>query len=220
MAEEIKVGLVIKIIDYDDTSQIVSVLTNDEIISFIAMGTRKLQSKNRIAIQLGNLIEFSFFRARLQNKLSKLKKAVLINQPPIKEHKVAETILKILNWLNKMTFINEEIFNGIIKAFSSFDKNRNEWIETIVLYHLTEAFGIKINNHSCVECNSYQDISDVRFYKGGFLCRKHQIKARKVELLKAVYHLDDIEKYFETELDINRQIQKELISFIRQQEWI
>jgi len=87
--EEKELGIVIKQINYDDFDQIVTILTDTELITFIALGVRKMTSKNRVALQLGNVIEVELFRARLKNKVSKLKRANLVKQLPLQSSDTA-----------------------------------------------------------------------------------------------------------------------------------
>jgi recombinational DNA repair protein (RecF pathway) len=54
--------------------EIITILTsNGARIALLALGTRKLQSKNARNLFFGHLLEFSFFAARTSKKVSKLK---------------------------------------------------------------------------------------------------------------------------------------------------
>ena len=57
--EYIVQGFVIKTVDYKEYDAIITCLTSDGIISFIAKGVNKLTSKNRVSCTLYSFSEFT-----------------------------------------------------------------------------------------------------------------------------------------------------------------
>ena len=215
MSEEKIIGIVTKVFDYEDTSQIVTVLTNTEVISFIALGVRKITSKNRIAIQVGNIIDATIFRARLTNKLSKLKKAVLIKQPPISKSNTAKVVLEFINYLAKIKEPSNDLLNSIISAYEQLGGINNHKVRTYIIFQTLSSFGIKSILNQCVECGGFENIYAFEFYKGGFICNKHNVKKRPLDFLKAIQALDkSIDQYINTCDLIDEEIYKELTTYI------
>lgn len=220
MAEEKIVGVVIKILDFEDTAQIVTILTGEEIITVMALGVRKLTSKNRVALQLGNIVEAIIFRARLNNKISKLKKAVLLTQAPIQKKDTAKQLMIILQHLNLVKFPHPTLFQKIINAFQHLGTENNQYVKTFVIYNILESIGYKQNINSCIECGDNQRIQGFEFYEGGFTCIEHTVKKRSLDVLKAINALNNMDEYIKTPSNIDTDICTELISYIKENTFV
>ena len=218
--ESIITGVVVKRIDVDDFDQVITLITPKEVLSFIALGVRKITSKNRVALQLGNVIEAEIFRARLNGKLSKLKRAVLVKQVDIKEGDNANVLLEMIRYLSKVKRSTNELFSSIIKSFDNLGQDFNHQVKTFLVASTLHVFGLEQNYHSCVECDRNDLIDDFRFFKGGFLCKHHSYKSRSLEELKAFQNLNNLEKYKDTSPLINKKIFRELTLFIKDNEFI
>ncbi len=215
MAESNVTGIVIKIFDYDDFDQIVTVLTRDEVVPFIAMGVRKLKSKNRVALQLGNLVELELFRARLAGKVSKLKRATLVQQPPIKQGDTALVLLETIKYLTKIQAGSPELFNAILESYPHLGGDDNHFVKTYIVFRILYTMGMFPIMDKCVECGRNDRIDGFEFHAGGFTCVSHTKKKRPVEFLKAIHSLDfSMEEYSKTDPIINKMIFRELTSFI------
>ncbi|SYV91732.1 DNA repair protein RecO, partial [Mesomycoplasma hyorhinis] len=75
MSAEIIKGLILQVYEFQEKDLIVKTITNKRIFSFVALGTRKPESKNKFALLESSISELEIFLSRLNNKLSKLKKA-------------------------------------------------------------------------------------------------------------------------------------------------
>lgn len=215
--EEKELGIVIKQIDYDDYDQIVTILTETDVITFIALGVRKMTSKNRVALQLGNVIEIEFFRARLKNKISKLKRASLIKQLPVQESDTALVWLEILKYLSWIEKSSPNLFRSIIETYSYWGTEYNHHIKTYILFHLLEIRGVKPHNDNCIRCGRYDRINGFEFYEGGFTCVYHTKKKRSLEYLKGIQSLFiNFKKYMNTSAYVNKNIFNELIAFLKE----
>lgn len=209
------VGFVIKKMDYGAEDEIVTIFSRHEVISLIALGTRKLKSKNRVALQIGNLIEIEYFRARLNNKLSKLKKATLLVQPPLRTGNTAETVLEIYSYISDVKAESELLFNSLVEVYSYFGEDFNSHIKTFILFKYLDTIGSYPKNNYCIECGRPDRINGFEFYKGGFTCVLHSAKQRDIKQLKVIKNLFEFfEDYRDTDLNINQLLQKELIKFI------
>lgn len=210
------VGIVIKKVQLNADDEVVTILTSDEIVSFIALGTRKLKSKNRIALDYGNIITAEIFRARLKNKLSKLKKAVLLKQPPLKTSDTATVIIQVVKLLGKLENPSEMLFNSIIKAFQHLGDTHNHNVKTYIYFKALDSLGVYPNVSSCVECGRTDRIVDFDYKDGGYKCAWHNKKERPLEELKALQMLDkDLISYLEVDPLLNKRLFEELKQIIR-----
>lgn len=83
MALTISNCYIIKLTDYMLFDQVVSFLTeNGQRHHVLALGVKKIMSKNGRNLQVGNYNQIEFFQAREQGKVGKLKKTVVINPIP------------------------------------------------------------------------------------------------------------------------------------------
>ncbi len=215
MSESKEVGLVVKILDYDDYDQVVTIITSDEVLSFIALGVRKINSKNRIALQLGNIIEVELFRARLKGKLSKLKRSTIVMQPPIKELDTANVLLLVIKYLSRIQNSPGDILTSIFECFHALGSEYNHHIKVFILFNYLKTIGENPQLSGCIECGSMDHIIGFEFYKGGYTCVKHTKEKRSLEFLKAIQVLDkSFNTYKETDSSVNKLIFKELEAFI------
>lgn len=208
-------GFVIRKMDFSANDEIVTILTSDDIFTFVALGTRKLKSKNRVALQIGNCIEIDFFKARLTNKLSKLKKAVTLIQPPLLTSNNAETIFEIYRLISRMKVPSAIVFNALIDCYSYFGADYNDYIKTFIYFAYLDSIGLYPVNNMCVECGRPDRINDFEFYKGGFLCVLHSEGQRPLEELKAIQNLSsEFLDYSKTSQIINKELANEIKNFI------
>ena len=169
MTEQVT-GIVIKKLDYMAEDEIITILTNDELLSFIALGTRKITSKNRNALGLGNIINAEIFRARLTNKLSKLKKAVLVKQPPLLVSDTAEVLFEIMKNIQLVKVPSNSLFRAFLESYRYFGENHNHHVKTFVTFRVLDTIGLMPKTDSCVECSRKDRINGFEFYLGGFTC--------------------------------------------------
>ena len=221
MSAKIIEGIVIKVSDYRDSDLIVRMITNDRIINFVALGTRKVTSKNRFALQVGNIIETEIFLSSRTDKMSKLKKATLIHQPTINKNDVAEVIFEINRFLVNLESISKELYSFLKKGIKLLGQEFNHQIKTFIVAKTLKDRGLNVNFNYCVECGNNNNINNFHFYKGGFLCTRHSITDQSLELLKSYKNLDGkLEGYLATKPTINKIIYSELVQFITQSEFI
>jgi DNA repair protein RecO (recombination protein O) len=74
-------GYLINKIPYKDFDEIITFIDKKGIrYTCISFGSKKIKSKNGRNLFIGSYIEFELFLARTENKISKLKKATVINE--------------------------------------------------------------------------------------------------------------------------------------------
>lgn len=218
MATSFALGLVIKIVDYGATDQVVTILTAQEKLSFIALGVRKMTSKNRIAIGLGNLIEIEFFKARLQNRLSKLKKATLHLQLPLLDGDTPQVVQEIILKLIKIPQADSKLWYAIEEAWAFLGKTSNHHVKVFVLTRLLSVYGYWPIWDRCHVCQKRHHIIDFAFYQGGFSCIHHTKNERPLMQLKAFQALGkSFQDYQQVDELLNFEIYQELLAFLQSQ---
>lgn len=209
------IGIVIKKVQLNADDEVITILTSEEIVSFIALGVRKITSKNRFALDYGNIINAEIFRARLVGKLSKLKTATIVKQPPILISDTANVILTIVKNISNLENASEKLFNAILKSYSFLGDTYNHWVKTYIMFNVLDALGIYPIFNKCIDCNRSDRINSFDYKQGGFLCAWHTKQERPIDELKAIQALDKgIEEYIKVAPDINKLIYEELIVII------
>ncbi|MCR8613191.1 MAG: DNA repair protein RecO [Mycoplasma sp.] len=212
MAEKIYSGFVASRYNNGDDA-IVKVITKNRVIDFIALGVNKPNSKNNVALQVSNFIEIEIFEARLQNKLSKLKKAHLL-EDFIKSQQVfyLKNLLSIFKYINYENINVEKLFNIISISLKNLNEKNSFYILTWFLFGLLDVYGYKQINDRCVICNSKKNIIHLNLDEGGFICNLHTKKSTPVGILKNFSLLNnDINNYlnnvnFEYDKDLRKMI--------------
>ena len=215
MAVTIKTGIVIRMHKYDEYDNLITFLFREEIITMIAKGVRKITSKNRVALQLGNVVEVEFFRARLNGKLSKVKRATLLKQPDLQKSDVAYAWVQTLKELKYVHERPAHTYEAILLVYDYFDGKHNHQAKTVITFSILFSLGIQPFLGGCVICGTYDNIEDFDLRSGGFLCEKHKHQKRDIEYLKAYRALlSDIYEYMEVSSFINKNIFNEIVEYI------
>ncbi|QJR44322.1 DNA repair protein RecO [Mycoplasma miroungirhinis] len=192
--EKIYKGIVINKQPYADADEIVTILTPSKKITFVAKGTQKPLSKNRVSLQLLNVIEVEIFEARLVSKISKLKTSTTVISFNLNTDKIVTIkLLKLLNALKENFYLVTDICFDLFENFGYGNDFK------ILLYILNQAlycFGLYPNYKGCVICNRKDQITNFEFYQGGYLCFKHSNVNKDSEYLKSIYFLNkDFDEY-------------------------
>lgn len=216
MTEQL-IGIVIKKVEFNADDEVITILCEDEIVSFIALGTRKITSKNRVALDLGNIIQAEVFRARLKNKLSKLKKAILIKQPPVMTSDTANVLFEIMKNMQRVSNPSNKLFRAFLESYRYFGQDYNHHVKTFITARILDSVGLMPITSSCVECKRKDRINGFEFFLGGYTCAWHTKNERHIDFLKAINMLfTDVNMYVKTSPKINKQIYNELINFIQE----
>ena len=167
---EITSGIVINKLIQNADDEIITVLTSEEILVFYALGVRKIKSKNRYALDYGNLINIEFFRSRLNNKMSKLKRATIIKQPPIMVSDTSLVILTIMKYLSRIKIHSDKLFKAYIDSIQYFGEQYNHQVKTYILFNILDSIGAYPQTQQCVDCGRPDRIQGFDYSLGGFLC--------------------------------------------------
>ncbi|VEU59584.1 DNA repair protein RecO [Mesomycoplasma neurolyticum] len=221
MSAKILEAIVIYNQDYKENDSIVKVISRNKVITFLAQGTQKPLSKNRTSLMLLTYGEYEIFLARLNNKMSKLKKGTIIQQ--INFELLSQIFLELKDILFYLSFIstsNSKFFNHLISFIQNVNKYNYFVAKTFILFHLLELFGYKQVTDKCLECFSNKNLKTFSVAKGGFLCYLHSKKEniKTLEELKTFYYLNfDINLYLKFATpSANFKIYKEIQEFLNE----
>ena len=199
-------GIVIAKHQCNDFDEVLEIVTSDGKKTIFAPGIRKIESKNRNALNLLDYSSFEIFTSNQNIKLlPRLKKAILIKQFLV-DINLINFKNELLLFLNKLKLSKA---NNFLIAFNNLSNLLNQ-------YMLLKDEGINPKMDGCIECNSKEHLIDFKFYKGGFLCENHSDDILGKEKLIALYNLSiSFEKFANnTSFVIALEIKNMLIEYL------
>ena len=170
-------GIVFRIVQYKEKDAMITILTKDGFVSFLARGVLKIDSKNAV---FTNLYTHAIFELQeSKNGYLSLKSGKIINSPNYFMNSL-EALLS-LNAINEIVLkIDDEkalknIFPYVKNGYELLIKNE---IDPLLFSLLIGTQYLKENGYSmkvdgCVICDSKNKIVSFDFYSGGFICVKH-----------------------------------------------
>ncbi|AUB31828.1 DNA repair protein RecO [Spiroplasma floricola] len=217
-------AIVIESTDYDDFAKIVKVFSKQfGKLSFIALGVNKSTSKNKYSIQTFSLSDFEIFKARKEEKISKLKTGVLKKD----YFKIAQNynnyiycsiIFKILDQIEQISDKNYKIFKMLIFSLENINNNKNPFINylffiTYLIQESIQPFRIK----GCVRCKkTTAPLVRFEYSEYGFVCSRCLWPGEKVQpesfiklfanINRKTIHFNVEQKYFYTDLIVLHNI--------------
>lgn len=226
MSEELVVeGIVIKNIQYRDYDGIITCISEKGLITFLANGILKLQSKNASSCLLYSKSEFTLEK---KNEKLFLTKGKLINS----NFKLYESLDNmcclgivsecILNFLDDP---GEIIYNSLSKMLEGLNQGFDVFtLCAICLSKIIQQSGYGLEISHCVKCGSKTKIVSLDYAEGGFICQKcvkSINEVDKIEYLKSVRYtfMVDIDNFFHFTLNktIAIRLIKEYVSYLLDQ---
>lgn len=205
MSETILNGYLINKSNYQVFDEIITFITPDnERISCISLGSRKIESKNGRNLFLGNFNEFQIFRSRANDKLSKLKKTVCLSQLNFKVQNNSAFLL-LNECVNLAPPHTLNLFNFYKNNLENISDNiflLNEMF-LIILMRYIKLLGLDLEVNHCVICGS-KKLKTISFQRHGMLCElcidKNKDKIFNIDINKGIHFLfnekfDELNKY-------------------------
>ena len=223
--EYIVQGFVVKTVDFKEYDAIITCLTNDGLISFIAKGVNKLTSKNKACCALYAFSEFTLEKGKSNYYI--LTKGKIIHYNPSLYNSidymtciglVSESILTFLD--DKPSFTIYKLFEYLIDSLDKFDVFT---ITSIFLAKIIIDSGYQLDTSSCVKCGRKDNIVFMSYNDGGFICNKclsNNQDKQDIEYLKSIRYtfLVDEDNYYHYEFkkDIAIRIIKEYVLYLQE----
>ncbi|AUM62798.1 DNA repair protein RecO [Spiroplasma monobiae] len=173
-------AVVMESTDFDDYAKIVKVFSKQfGKTSFIAPGVNKSNSKNKYSIQTFTLSDFEIFKARREDKLSKLKTGVIKKEyfkiaQNYNNYVYGSIMFKVLDQIEQISSNNYKIFKMLTFCLENINDNRNAFLNYLffLVYLIQETiqpFRIK----GCVRCKkSTFPIVRFEYTENGLLCAR------------------------------------------------
>ncbi len=163
-------GIILSSQDYKEKDALVTILLEDQILTFLARGVHKQNAKNRLLIR-----PFTYVQISLTGKGMPLMTTgtVLSSFHNIFEDLTAQAVLNVLVDCLKKTTIQKELFDAFLSCLESFHTNdgkRYTWA-CLVLKEILKEEGISIYVNGCVLCHRFNNIESISLQDGGFICQ-------------------------------------------------
>lgn len=184
------IGIVLKIKKHSENEFIVYFLCAKGVLKLFAMGLEKPTSKNKTNLVIGAIVEIEYFKARLKNKIGRLKtvKTLLF---PVYNFKSLEEYFEFQKLIKLFLTINfENNFLSVYKFMLEKLKYINyEYAMTYFYGQLLINYGVCPNFKSCAICMQESNLVSFNLEEGGFFCNKHsdEIEILNVEVLNLIY---------------------------------
>lgn len=186
-------GYVINKVNYQDYDEIITVLSSDnKLYACLSKGSRKPISKNGRNLFIGNYCKFEIFLSRNKYRVSRLKKATVIDNADWRLE-----MYRPFNLLNECVTKTEEnnllfsFYRNLLEAIKSAKYGEEQMI-LIILHKYCVLNGIGLHVKSCVECNN-NHLKTINFKKRGMVCNIHfnpkTDHLYKLEESKLIYEL-------------------------------
>lgn len=166
-------GIVLKQTPYKEKDAMISVLTKDGIVSFLAHNVLAVTSKNKSACLP---YTFSLFNLNSRNDKLTLSQAKIIKSYAhlYSSFEYLASINLINECINK--FIDEDniyIFSYLKKYLELIEEGYSEVTLTLImLAQIIKFSGYDLEYNQCVICGDKKNIVDVSYADGGFICAK------------------------------------------------
>lgn len=179
-------GYVIDSVDYKDNDSIVTVLSEQGLISLKARGTKKITSKMNSVLFNYAFSEFEVNKSEKSGYLTLLD-GTLLNYPSyvvnsLEYMTIMGIICEGINKCSDKTYLYVN-FKDCLRLME--EQVDSKLILIAFLNYLLESEGIQYCTDSCVECANKQVIS-FDFDKGGYLCKNCTHEAQNIEWLKTI----------------------------------
>lgn len=213
-------GIIIKEIDYRETSKIVNIFTDEYgIIGVLCKGAKRLKSP--FSNTTTKLTYGIFHLNYRENSLS-----TLIEVDIIDNLKVIKKDLTKISYASFITDLVEQVYKhennefiytlykqSLLKINEGYDE---KIITNILELKLLDYLGIRPVIDKCAVCGNVANIITISSYKGGYICQKclkneKIVSTKTIKLIRMLYYVD-ISKI--TKTDISEQVKQELNSFI------
>ena len=213
-------GIVVRTTDYGETSKIVNIITEDEIIGTMAKGAKQLKSPLRSGTDVLSYGIFDVFYKK--DKLSILKSITIKNpfnniKKDISKISYASFITDLINQISKEGH-SKSLFKLYIDCLLKIEEGFDPLIITNIFeLKVLEVMGVKPVFDSCVICGNQDNIVTISSDKGGYLCSNcinefdYITKPEVIKLLRMFYYVD-VAKI--SKLSIKPEIKDQINHFI------
>ncbi len=209
---EFREAIVLKSLDYKDSSKILYLYTESGLLSIIAHGVKKMNSILRFLSQNGNLIKITYSKGSFPS----LKEGELLNDyPEVKKDILAYTylnhIMELVNNTISEDSNHQKMFSFLKRLFILFNENQDpEVLSFIFELKLLYFLGYGLNFKQCSICNKNESLV-FNIDNGGLVCKEHltvnqQSYDSDIYLLLSKMYYIDIDIFQKINLSKNERV--------------
>ena len=194
--------IVLSISPYKEKDAVISAISEDQFITFLARGIKNPKSKN---ISINNALTIADIELMDGN----------FKHPILKSSKPLFTPLRLdmdSKYLGSLLFINEivnflfpdedkpKMFKCVEDSVTALKKGK-DWLLTLMLF-MAETIrlgGFELEVNKCVNCGSKSNIVAFSFIEGGFICQNctnetisHDLNKNQMILLRKIFNSRDL----------------------------
>lgn len=208
-------GIVIRSNPYKEKDQMIMILTENGVKSFLARGISAINAKNASICNLFSLSKFSIIE---KNNHFTLKNGQLISS----FYHLYESI-EVMVGLGLMSDLIQKFLDKddgriypFFKAILNGSKDSKKMLTFIAIFFakIITFSGYGLNYEHCAVCDNQKSIVGISYLKGGFLCKKHleyPEEKRSLSYLKSFRMIFKIESIDIPRLELKDSIALELI---------
>ena len=212
-------GIVLKEIDYRETSKIIQVLTKEGTIHFLARGAKSLKSDLRTGTMK---LTYGLFSSNLKpDGLSTLISVDILDsfkncKKDIEKVSYASFLLDLAYQVSKNS-PNENVFQLVLSAIQKIEESFDPFTLThIVELKYLEYLGVLPNLNGCSICGSKENIATLSSTQGGYVCnscitKERRVSEKAIKLIRMYYYVD-ITKI--TKLEVSASVKEEINAFL------
>ena len=203
---DLKEGIVVKTINYKESSKIIYLITDEGMQSIEVKGANKISGHSHIYSSLLSKIMFSedkhFFKSgkvlhnyvNIKNDIEKLNVSI----------QLLEFVYTLIEHINDYHLFYH-FFDEILELIN--DKNNYKFYEAIFYIKTLYLLGIAPSLNKCVECGNNKNLLGFVFNKGGLICKDCY---RSEYSLYDFDTINDIIYLYYTKLDVLKENEKEM----------
>ena len=168
-------GIIVKSINYQDSSKIIYVITKDGLMSLLVRGANKIKAKNFGYSQIITKISFDYLDGK-DKKFNILKQAEIKDNYSLLKSNYEKMQIAFLVLEYAYEFINHINDQALFYDFLNYTlKNiteNNELIYVLIFkLKLLYLLGIAPVFSKCIECNKDENLIGFSFDKAGMICK-------------------------------------------------
>lgn len=188
-------GYVIRAVNFRDNDQMVSLLTSDGLVSFLARGVNKPTSKNGAACRLLSHSKVSL--AIGKGGALSLSESICLDPAPEKEDLVTMASLTFIAELSAQMLSGDGSgadypwLQAAVEAIRGGFDPLSSCLLLFAHYLVVEGFGLNVDG--CVYCGKKTDIVGISYEDGGFVCRHclsdsaSEASPRKLKIIRYIF---------------------------------
>lgn len=169
-------GIVLTGYEYKESNLILKVLTEDGIVSVLARGVLKQNSKNRILTVPFSIVELEY-DPKYSHEMYFLIRGKVLFSPDFISENMQDILLCQL--IARFLLLSEfapgfyPAFEQMLYALEKKDRSKALFCACWLAMHMAIASGVGMNLSHCTVCSKTKNIVGVSLENGGFVCMDH-----------------------------------------------